>query len=156
MTYSEKLKDPRWQKKRLKILERDDFTCTDCGDTESTLMVHHLKYSGDPWEIEDKYLITLCEICHESWHINSKACKELKKDVFSDLDHDTEYSILILLKFIKNFDKDFFSVHVDDLYMILTSDLHKEYNIINLHNTVMKKIQERRKNVNKNKPHTNK
>lgn len=27
MTYAEKLKDPRWQKKRLRILERDAFAC---------------------------------------------------------------------------------------------------------------------------------
>jgi len=27
LTYSEKLKDPRWQKKRLEILSRDNFTC---------------------------------------------------------------------------------------------------------------------------------
>ena len=35
-TYKQKLKDPRWQKKRLKVLERDDWKCTrletDCGD----------------------------------------------------------------------------------------------------------------------------
>ena len=32
MGYSEKLKDPRWQKKRLEILERDNFRCQYCGD----------------------------------------------------------------------------------------------------------------------------
>lgn len=26
-TYAEKLKDPRWQKRRLEIFERDDWTC---------------------------------------------------------------------------------------------------------------------------------
>jgi hypothetical protein len=64
-TYSDKLKDPRWQKKRLEILNRDEFTCQWCSDTEKTLHVHHLKYSGDPWEIEDEFLLTLCETCHE-------------------------------------------------------------------------------------------
>lgn len=64
MTYAEKLKDPRWQKKRLQILNRDEFKCTLCGDEKTTLHVHHLKYSKEPWEIEDKFLKTLCQDCH--------------------------------------------------------------------------------------------
>lgn len=63
-TYSKKLRDPRWQKKRLEILQRDEFTCTLCGDTTTTLNVHHLEYSGDPWEADNKHLQTLCEHCH--------------------------------------------------------------------------------------------
>jgi hypothetical protein len=65
-TYSEKLKDPRWQKKRLQILERDEWLCRTCGRGDKTLHVHHSEYiSGrDPWEYEDKYLIVLCEDCH--------------------------------------------------------------------------------------------
>src|SRR5690349_359222 len=65
-TYSEKLKDPRWQKKRLKILERDEWICKGCFRGDKTLHVHHNEYiSGrEPWEYEDKYLTTLCEECH--------------------------------------------------------------------------------------------
>lgn len=68
MKYSEKLKDPRWQKKRLEILERDEWMCTKCFDSENTLVVHHLKYERgkDPWECDDKYLITLCQSCHDA------------------------------------------------------------------------------------------
>jgi hypothetical protein len=69
-SYSEKLKDPRWQKKRLEILERDNFACTICGDEKSTLHVHHTVYlSGhEPWEYNEWQLITLCEDCHQSEH----------------------------------------------------------------------------------------
>lgn len=64
-TYSEKLKSPAWQKKRLKILERDSWTCQYCQDTESTLHVHHQKYVGEnPQDTPDEFLITCCEICH--------------------------------------------------------------------------------------------
>lgn len=68
MTYAEKLKDPRWQKKRLEILNRDEFTCQKCYDTESTLHVHHRYYEKgkEPWEANESALITLCESCHES------------------------------------------------------------------------------------------
>ncbi len=65
MTYSEKLKDPRWQKKRLQILERDNFTCRYCEDTEKTLHVHHMIYSKAPWLTDNEHLLTLCEDCHK-------------------------------------------------------------------------------------------
>jgi 5-methylcytosine-specific restriction endonuclease McrA len=65
-TYSEKLKDPRWQKKRLDIMQRDGFKCRDCGDGEKTLNVHHCHYApGGPWETPDHLLLTLCADCHE-------------------------------------------------------------------------------------------
>ncbi len=65
-TYFEKLKDPRWQKMRLKVLERDDWTCQCCCDPDSTLAVHHRYYiSGcEPWDYPMEALVTLCEECH--------------------------------------------------------------------------------------------
>lgn len=65
--YWEQLRDPRWQKKRLEIMQRDEFTCQDCGDTGKTLNVHHGYYAKGmaPWEYEDATLHTLCEDCHK-------------------------------------------------------------------------------------------
>lgn len=65
-TYSEKLRDPRWQRVRLEVMQRDQFMCTHCGDDTATLNVHHLEYNGDPWETPLKNLVTLCETCHEA------------------------------------------------------------------------------------------
>ena len=69
-SYSEKLKDPRWQKKRLEIFQRDEFTCQSCGDKESTLHLHHVYYETGalPWEYPDEALVTLCVACHEDEH----------------------------------------------------------------------------------------
>ncbi|MEK0423643.1 MAG: hypothetical protein RLZ95_1553 [Bacteroidota bacterium] len=66
MTYAEKLKDPRWQKKRLEILSRDNWTCQYCGTTKHTLHIHHFRYhnSGNPWESKNEDLTTFCEDCH--------------------------------------------------------------------------------------------
>lgn len=66
--YSEKLKDPRWQKRRLKIFERDDFKCQKCFETTETLHVHHVYYINgrEPWEYPDFALITLCKGCHRN------------------------------------------------------------------------------------------
>lgn len=68
MTYGEKLKDPRWQKKRLEIFERDKWMCWRCGDKQSTLHVHHLAYppNREPWEVPNGFLLTLCEECHKN------------------------------------------------------------------------------------------
>lgn len=64
MTYSQKLKDPRWQKKRLNILNRDNFSCRFCGDDKTELHVHHKSYYGNPWEQVNDELVTLCKYCH--------------------------------------------------------------------------------------------
>jgi hypothetical protein len=69
MTYAEKLKDPRWQKKRLEIFERDNWTCTtiSCNSKDATLHVHHLDYlpNTEPWDYPDHFLVTKCEHCHK-------------------------------------------------------------------------------------------
>src|SRR5690606_29637791 len=63
---SELLEDPRWQKKRTEILNRDHFRCRCCESPHNTLHVHHMYYLKGrmPWEYEDDSLITLCEHCH--------------------------------------------------------------------------------------------
>lgn len=67
MTYAEKLKDPRWQKKRLEIMERDKFTCQKCFDATKTLNVHHRYYTkgAAPWGYDSSALVTFCERCHK-------------------------------------------------------------------------------------------
>lgn len=72
MTYSEKLKDPRWQKKRLEILERDGWACCHCQEKNETLHVHHHWYEKGkaPWDYPDTAFETLCKDCHgkvERW-----------------------------------------------------------------------------------------
>lgn len=64
--YSEKLKDPRWQKMRLEILNRDNWHCQICMAGEFTLHVHHRRYLRGklPWEYPQHMLVTLCEYCH--------------------------------------------------------------------------------------------
>jgi hypothetical protein len=69
-TYWEKLKDPRWQRKRLEIMERADFSCEECGDKTTTLNVHHKLYrkGAAPWEYSNDELRCLCEGCHGEHH----------------------------------------------------------------------------------------
>jgi hypothetical protein len=66
MDYADKLKDPRWQKVRLEIFQRDNWACQNCGCTTETLCIHHFHYflNTEPWEYLESSLITLCENCH--------------------------------------------------------------------------------------------
>lgn len=74
MNYRQKLLDPRWQKKRLSIFERDGWKCTICESSDKTLHAHHVfyEYGKEPWEYEDYALSTLCDECHESEHESLK------------------------------------------------------------------------------------
>jgi len=68
--YAAERLDPRWQKKRLEIMQRDEFKCTECGDEKSTLNVHHRYYvkNRDVWDYPAFSLVTLCEGCHSTAH----------------------------------------------------------------------------------------
>lgn len=70
LEWSEQYKHPNWQKVRLKVLQRDNFSCTRCGNRHLMLHVHHLKYESCKyvWEIPLYFLTTLCENCHEEEH----------------------------------------------------------------------------------------
>ncbi|MFC1492059.1 HNH endonuclease [Nitrospinota bacterium] len=66
-SYYEQLKHPRWQKKRLAILERAGFECEDCGSGEKMLHVHHSYYEKSlaPWDYPAESLHCLCVDCHK-------------------------------------------------------------------------------------------
>lgn len=93
--YWELLRDPRWQKKRLEIMERDDFTCHNCGDYESTLNVHHGYYAKGkmPWDYPSESLRTLCETCH-------KNAEELRLTILMQLAKMSDEDIQEVLGFI--------------------------------------------------------
>lgn len=69
-SYFEMLRDPRWQRRRLQIMELAEFKCEHCESGEKTLNVHHKLYrkGAAPWEYEDHELQCLCEDCHEIEH----------------------------------------------------------------------------------------
>ena len=79
MSYNELLKHPKWQKKRLKILERAGFECEYCESKENTLHVHHGYYEKGlkPWEYPDESLHCLCENCHPERQLMLDEIKKL-------------------------------------------------------------------------------
>lgn len=70
LTYSEQLKHPKWQRRRLERLNAAQFMCESCGEAEKTLHVHHRRYIKGrmAWEYDDEELPVLCEDCHALEH----------------------------------------------------------------------------------------
>ncbi len=92
MKYSEKLRDPRWQKKRLEIFNRDDWTCQKCGSKKDELHAHHKKYINgfDPWDYPSESLITYCYKCHRWTHfpgikLDKDYVEKVRKRVYMEL-----------------------------------------------------------------------
>ena len=79
MKYEDLLKHPKWQKRRLKIMERDNWACTTCGEKDKPLNVHHRAYAKDhaPWEYPDHALMTVCDDCHDKYHKVNDAFKKM-------------------------------------------------------------------------------
>jgi len=66
---------------RLKVLERDNYTCQTCGRThhEARLLVHHADGTGRGKKVHNNNisnLVTLCRGCHASLHRKGKKCSE--------------------------------------------------------------------------------
>lgn len=71
-SYNKQLLDPRWQKLRLEVFERDEWCCQICCAEDKPLNAHHCHYtnhSEGPWDYDKESLITLCEDCHKQEHL---------------------------------------------------------------------------------------
>jgi hypothetical protein len=102
-TYLEKLQDVHWQKKRLDVLSRHDFTCQICGADDKTLHVHHFYYLGktDPWNYPDDALWCVCKCCHKK--INDEVLqllKTLSKNPYETIPFESIYTLIHLHGFI--------------------------------------------------------
>jgi len=79
--WSAAYRDSRWQKKRLEVMNRDEWTCRSCGASGDgvTLNVHHIYYESGkaPWDYENEMLITWCENCHYHVHGLTKTIQHL-------------------------------------------------------------------------------
>jgi hypothetical protein len=101
-SYGEMLRDPRWQRKRLEIMERDKFTCRECQSTTRTLNVHHINYvSGRaPWDYPDTNFRTLCDVCHEQLETDIRAVRSFAAYLSAD-DRNTLIGFARGLVFLK-------------------------------------------------------
>ncbi|MEE9374531.1 MAG: hypothetical protein V3V00_15860 [Saprospiraceae bacterium] len=94
--WSEQYKDPKWQKKRLEILERDGWKCKNCLSKEKTLHVHHISYDYNKkvWDYHNCRLVSLCDDCHKREHL-------FMKDAYKNLEIALELKNYIALDIVK-------------------------------------------------------
>lgn len=76
--YSKMLTDPRWQRKRLEVLEWCNWSCQCCYSKTKPLHVHHLRYrhGASPWEYEIWEMVSVCDDCHTELHRRKSAGEE--------------------------------------------------------------------------------
>lgn len=65
MTYSEKLRDRRWQELSAKVKDRANWNCE--GPPETNPQVHHVVYISkfEPWDCDISLLVALHQPYHE-------------------------------------------------------------------------------------------
>lgn len=102
-SYVDLLKDPRWQRRRLEIFQRDDWSCRACLNMTESLAIHHKYYIPHllPWEYPNSMLITLCSECHNDVTIISheltydelwtEMCNAIVNEFHGQNDTEVEY-----------------------------------------------------------------
>lgn len=94
-TYSDKLKDPRWQKVRLRVMDVNDFKCLICDRGDKTLHVHHKKYTTpNPWDEPIENLRCVCEECHN--YIHDKESIDFVRDAIIEYINKGEYEAMFM------------------------------------------------------------
>ncbi len=83
ISWSQQYKHPMWQRKRLEAMEHYGFECQNCGDKETTLNVHHVRYVKRRmvWEYGVEELTVLCEPCHETEHEDKELLNRLVMEI---------------------------------------------------------------------------
>jgi len=137
--YAQKLQDPRWQRKRLEVMQAAGWACVICGDKDEELNVHHPAYSAyhEPWEYSN--LQCICRTCHTIQHLPKQKLMLHAKQMVTEhvvITHRTEFlnkqkelqkhylyrqdfeAVLFLQNFIKE--------SADD-YDLLICDIEKRY-----------------------------
>lgn len=61
------LKSDAWKLKRMRLINRAEHRCTDCGKPRLILQLHHLTYERIYNEL-DSDLVVLCRACHKRRH----------------------------------------------------------------------------------------
>ena len=132
-SYSQQYKDPRWQKRRLEILDRDNFMCRRCASQDSTLHVHHIHYEKGKkiWEARSQHLITLCSKCHDDMHyykdIMNESFNELVASVLINCGESTLGSLFGVLQHYLGMEPESCSFLIDTTNGFITDiiDFHK-------------------------------
>lgn len=126
LTYSEKLRNPRWQRKRLEIWDRAGNKCENCNDSEFEMHVHHKWYERgrEPWEYPNEALALLCSECHKQ----AQVTKLLMDKLVGTMTIEQQDSIVFF--FAEN--EHFYDVTPEQVWNFLIDILNNDRNFRNL------------------------
>ena len=115
-SYADKLKDPKWQKKRLEVLSYRNFKCQECGDSEQTLHIHHPYYEKgkEPWDYDAYILMCLCEVCHKERHYFESILTGYVNEIKSNPNLSLTYFMGLLAGHIQDGNMD--TLIIDDMF----------------------------------------
>lgn len=103
-SYSEKLRDQRWQNISRRKKEWAEYKCQDCGN-ENNLQVHHCyyRYGLEPWQYPMDSLRCLCDDCHKKrGALEMEFRAKLAEITTTDLEAMTDLVTNGILSFPKN------------------------------------------------------
>lgn len=103
--YSEQVKSPLWQKKRLEVLNLRGFKCEICGNEKDQLHVHHRFYikGRKIHEYDNDVLQVLCEKCHEIEHEMRKGANIISQFILINEDCKQNINIDLADSIVKIF-----------------------------------------------------
>lgn len=87
--YSELLRHPLWQQRRLEKLNATGWRCEHCRRNDIELHVHHKEYVAGrlPWEYSNDELVTVCKNCHAIEHLPKLTNSDIEAQRFIDSLH---------------------------------------------------------------------
>lgn len=101
-SYADKLRDPRWENRRMWFVRKHGAWCRSCKRKGIEFQVHHKVYRKgvEPWDHTDDEMILLCRGCHLEWH---QALQEFRGAVIGSIPVSSAKIIIralgILLRF---------------------------------------------------------
>src|SRR5690349_18394749 len=124
--YTNLLRHPLWQKKRLYIFQRDNFQCQKCFDIFSNLQVHHKYYKPDtfPWDYPDDCFVTVCDLCHEKEEFIKWILKNIEYNLFEQKFNSSdivEIRQLIIRRVVNNKHRDSVRQYMSDLKNLIVA-----------------------------------
>ena len=90
-------------------MQRDNFTCQLCNDTETTLNIHHKEYTKkDIWNEKNENLVTICKLCHNIMHQDDSFIKNrffdwkaiIYRTLYWDINDTKAYDVIVVFSHV--------------------------------------------------------
>ena len=140
MSYSEKLKNPKWDKFRsdytehFKIRENSEKVfCEWCLNEDDEIHLHHIRYKkgGGPWDSDFEDVMFLCRQCHKKYHEFKEEALLLLDEILVDYNKANSFmNILYLCAKTENYMSGQIQILIERIFQICELGLGNNYSKI--------------------------